>query len=62
MRKINTIGIKQANKIILMAGKAYNLKKYAKFVVKTAKSKAEKVMAIFDQIAAKKMLCISTNF
>lgn len=41
MRKINTIGIKQANKVMLMAGTAYNLKKYLKFVQKTAKSKAE---------------------
>ena len=45
MRKINTIGIKQANKVMLMAGTAYNLKKYLKFVQKTAKSKAEEVKA-----------------
>ena len=31
MRKINTIGIKQANKVMMMAAMAYNLKKYVKF-------------------------------
>lgn len=56
MRKVNTIGIKQANKVMLMAGTAYNLKKYLKFIQKTAKSKAEELNAawtsIFDQITA----------
>ncbi len=32
MRKVNTIGLEQANKVMLMAGSAYNLKKYLKFV------------------------------
>jgi hypothetical protein len=34
MRRVNTRGIKQANKQILMAAMAYNLKKYMKFKVK----------------------------
>ncbi|MDX2360160.1 MAG: IS1182 family transposase [Crocinitomicaceae bacterium] len=59
MRKVNTIGIKQANKVMLMAGAAYNLKKYLKFVGKTAKSKAEEVKSalasIFDQITAREI-------
>jgi hypothetical protein len=59
MRKVNTIGIKQANKTMLMAGAAYNLKKYLKFVAKRAKSKAKEVKVsldmIFDRIIAKKM-------
>jgi len=38
MRKINTIGIKQANKVMMMAAMAYNLKKYLKFTQKTVKS------------------------
>ncbi len=54
MRKINTIGIKQANKVMLMAGTAYNLKKYLKFVGKAVKSKAKELKAalsfIFDPI------------
>lgn len=38
MRKINTIGIRQANKIMHMAAMAYNLKKYLKFKRKTIES------------------------
>ncbi|MDA0194293.1 MAG: transposase, partial [Bacteroidetes bacterium] len=41
MRKVNTIGIKQANKVMLMAGMAYNLKKYLKFTTKIAQSMAK---------------------
>ena len=43
MRKVNTIGIKQANKVMHMAAAAYNLKKYLKFTAKKAISKAEEV-------------------
>jgi transposase len=50
MRKVNTIGIKQANKVMLMAGTAYNLKKYLKFIAKNAESKAE---SLRDQILVK---------
>ena len=39
MRKVNTIGLEQANKVMLMAGTAYNLKKYLKFVQKKANRK-----------------------
>ena len=35
LRKINTIGIQQANKVMHLAAIAYNLKKYLKFVKKT---------------------------
>jgi len=38
MRKINTIGIKQANKVMHLAAIAYNLKKYLKFTQKRVKS------------------------
>lgn len=41
MRKVNTIGIKQANKCMMMAGIVYNLKKYLKFTQKQQKSKAK---------------------
>jgi transposase len=34
MRKVNTIGIKQASKVMLMSATAYNLKKYLKFIKK----------------------------
>ncbi|WP_075344722.1 IS1182 family transposase [Tenacibaculum agarivorans] len=38
LRKINTIGIAQANKVMHMSAVAYNLKKYLKFIHKKAKS------------------------
>jgi len=40
MRKINTIGPKQANKVTHLSAKAYNLKKYLKFIEKRSKSGA----------------------
>lgn len=40
LRKINTIGIAQANKAVHLSAMAYNLKKYLKFIGKTAKSGA----------------------
>jgi len=56
MRKINTKGIKQANKIMQMAATAYNLKKLLKFVSKTAQSKKQGIKThfyrIFHQISA----------
>ncbi|WP_010177999.1 IS1182 family transposase [Aquimarina agarilytica] len=41
LRKINTLGLKQANKVMHLSAMAYNLKKYLKFIQKTAKSKAK---------------------
>lgn len=38
LRKINTIGIEQANKVMHLSAMAYNLKKYLKFITKTVKS------------------------
>jgi len=38
LRKINTIGIKQANKVMHLSAMAYNLKKYLKFTQKRSKS------------------------
>ncbi|MFT6922953.1 MAG: hypothetical protein ACJA1C_001965 [Crocinitomicaceae bacterium] len=47
---------------MLMAGTAYNLKKYLKFVEKKAKSKTEGVkvslMLFFELFIGKKMLCM----
>jgi hypothetical protein len=40
LRKINTIGIKQANKVMHLSAIAYNLKKYLKFEQKRSKSGA----------------------
>ncbi|WP_108868569.1 IS1182 family transposase [Aquimarina aquimarini] len=38
LRKINTIGIQQANKVMHLSAIAYNLKKYLKFINKKVKS------------------------
>jgi len=40
MRKINTIGVEQANKVMHLSAIAYNLKKYLKFAQKPIKSGA----------------------
>src|SRR5690606_6684361 len=40
LRKVNTIGIRQANKCMHLAAIAYNLKKYLKFTRKRVKSGA----------------------
>jgi len=47
MRKINTIGINQANKVMHLSAMAYNLKKYLKFATKDAKSKAKALAFLF---------------
>ena len=44
LRKINTISLKQANKVMHLSAIAYNLKKYLKFVQKQAKSRADMVV------------------
>jgi len=41
LRKINTIGLQQANKVMHLSAMAYNLKKYLKFITKTVKSDAK---------------------
>ena len=43
LRKINTIGIEQANKVMHLSAIAYNLKKYLKFDRKRAESGAGKL-------------------
>ncbi|MFY0714974.1 transposase [Seonamhaeicola sp. NFXS20] len=40
LRKVNTIGIEQANKCMQLSAIAYNLKKYMKFIEKRTKSGA----------------------
>ncbi len=41
IRKINTIGLQQANKVMRLSAMSYNLKKYLKFIFKTVKSDAK---------------------
>lgn len=50
MRKVNTIGIQQANKVMLLAAMAYNLKKYLKFTTKTVQSLAISARALCSQL------------
>ena len=52
LRKINTLGIRQANKIMHLAAIAYNLKKYLKFTTKTAKSGAKSLALIIFKITS----------
>ena len=49
MRKVNTRGINQANKVMLMAGMAYNLKKYLNFRKGKALSMARESILSFLQ-------------
>ena len=52
LRKINTIGIGQANKVMHMSAIAYNLKKYLKFITKTVKSDAKAMHHLFSLLKA----------
>jgi len=47
LRKINTIGINQANKVMILAGVAYNLKKYLKYKDNQADSVAQSIRHTF---------------
>jgi len=65
LRKINTIGIKQANKVMHMAAIAYNLKKYLKFIQKTAKSNKQRFNFYFNllkQLITPKISLFKTSF
>ena len=48
LRKINTIGIRQANKVMHLSAIAYNLKKYLKFDNKRVKSGAASLVFSFS--------------
>lgn len=50
MRKINTIGIKQANKVMHMAAMAYNLKKLLKFTSKNVQTNMQSIITLFNQL------------
>ena len=52
LRKINTIGIGQANKVMHLSAMAYNLKKYLKFISKTVKSDAKAMHRFVLEIKA----------
>ncbi len=50
LRKINTIGIKQANKVMTLAAIAYNIKKYLKFTFKKADSRMNHAVWLWIEI------------
>ena len=47
LRKINTIGIEQATKVMHLSAMAYNLKKYLKFITKTVRSDVQTLHHLF---------------
>ncbi len=49
LRKINTIGIKQAKKVMHLSAMAYNLKKYLKFIDKKVRSDAQSLVFLWIQ-------------
>ncbi len=49
LRKVNTLGIKQANKCMHLSAMAYNLKKYLKFILKRTKSGAGCLALLFSK-------------
>jgi transposase len=58
MKRVNTRGIKQANKHVLMAALTYNLKKYLKFITRKTKTKA----GIVCEIETKAQTLLKTAF
>jgi hypothetical protein len=52
LRKINTIGLQQANKVMHFSAIAYNLKKYLKFTQKRVKSGAKALRFLLFKIDA----------
>lgn len=58
MKRVNTRGIKQANKHVLMAALTYNLKKYLKFITKKTKTKA----GVVSELQAKVPTFLKTAF
>src|SRR5690606_23411230 len=45
--KVNTLGLKQANKCMHLSAIAYNLKKYLKFIEKNSKSGAANMQGVY---------------
>ena len=61
LRKLNTSGISNANKCMLVAAMAYNLKKYLKFTKNKAESVAQAAQKTILEIIAKIELILSPN-
>ena len=62
LRKINTISIKQANRVMYLYAMAYNLKKYLKFTHKKVKSGlGNRLLSGFYKITSYKGFCFDMN-
>ena len=62
LRKINTIGIKQANKVMHLSAIAYNLKKYLNFIEKRTKSGAgQHVLLVLVESIFQDLFRVSTK-
>lgn len=59
LRKINTIGIKQANKVMHMAAIAYNIKKYLKFTNKIVQTNKQRLAFYLNAI--KQVILLQIN-
>jgi hypothetical protein len=62
LRKINTRGIAQANKVMHMAAIAYNLRKYLKFTKKRRETVAqEAVKCLLQQILLLRLILLGNG-
>ncbi len=59
MKRVNTRGIKQANKHVLMAALCYNLKKYMKFIQRKTNTKTEQMQ--INTVLKNNMLAYKEN-
>jgi len=50
LRKVNTIGIKQANKVMHMSAMAYNLKKLLKFINKSVQANKQGLLSLLYRL------------
>ncbi|MFC4634171.1 hypothetical protein ACFO3O_09655 [Dokdonia ponticola] len=62
LKKINTIGIQQANKVMPLSAMAYHLKKYLKFTQKKVKSGVGMgILSVFYKITFDKRFWVDIN-
>jgi len=50
LRKIKTLGLNQANKLMQLSAIAFHLKNYLKFIQKRAKSGAKALRSLFSEL------------
>jgi hypothetical protein len=62
MRRVNTRGIEQANKCMLMAAIAYNLKKLLKFTTRKVQTKTQAMQASLSALFFGKLRYIKHSY